>query len=215
MGMKLPDDINVITDVFGETLAKEGSCFCADASLGGHSAALQIVLIWSVAPSLARCHGGRRHLSLKFDFVFVPVTVFPFIDLLNSDQCNSKDVSFSMPFVGNAGHFDAVIDLAGSEGLEGLLEIQASRILESCSSQTFDNEINLAGSESLEGLKLDNIKPQHCSVFSVVHCPGRRVNYYVRHLSLNEHSSFAILWSGFQKSRFLGLFCHHTRLYSS
>ena len=168
MGMKLPDYINVITDVFGETLAQEGSCFasplahtCADASLGGYSAALQIVLIWSVAPSLARCHGGRRHLSLKFDFVFVPITVFPFIDLLNSDQCNSKDVSFSMPFVGNAGHCDAVIDLAGSEGLESLLEIQASRILESCSLQTFDNEINLAGSESLEGLKFDNIKPQH------------------------------------------------------
>ena len=125
--------------------------------------ALQFVLTWSMAPVLARCHEGQ--LSLKFDCVFVPVDFmhcasygFPFIDLLYSDQCNSEDVSFSILFVGNAGHFDAVIDLACSKGLEGLLEIQGSRILELCCLQTFDNEINLAGSESLEGLKFGNIE---------------------------------------------------------
>ena len=79
--------------------------------------ALQIVLTWGMAPLLARCHEGQ--LSLKFDCVFVPVDFmhcasygFPFIDLLYSVQCNSEDVSFSILFVGNAGHFDAVIDLA-------------------------------------------------------------------------------------------------------
>ena len=78
---------------------------CRLSSLGG------------MAPLLVRCHEGQ--LSLKFDCVFVPVDFmhcasygFPFIDLLYSVQCNSEDVSFSILFVGNAGHFDAVIDLA-------------------------------------------------------------------------------------------------------
>ena len=84
MGMKLPVDINVITDVTARPLHRRVGVphllcrTCADASLGSSCPdALQFVLTWSMAALLARCHGGRRLLSLKFDFLFVPVMVLP------------------------------------------------------------------------------------------------------------------------------------------
>ena len=72
---------------FGEHLRRRSWC----------PAALQIVLTWGMAPLLVPCHRGHRHLSLKFDFCLRASYGFAFIDLLNSDQCNPEDVSFSIP----------------------------------------------------------------------------------------------------------------------
>ena len=165
MAMKLPNYINVITDVFGETLEQEGLCFasplahtCAEASFGSwYSVAMQIVLTLGMAPSLARCRGGRRHFSLKFNFVFVPVTVLlsSIYSILTSaipkmflSVCQPEHAKMNIAFVGHAGHFDTVIDLAGSEGLAGTKIVNNSS-QEIVSSSPLMSRLSLESSRAL------------------------------------------------------------------
>ena len=116
MGMKLRDNVNAISDGFGETLAQEDRCFgfsfrftCAETSLGS-----------CCRPCVADCPPWGYRITRQTPLFEVRLCLrclcragygFAFIDLLSSDQCNPEVVSFSILFGGNAGQFDAVIDL--------------------------------------------------------------------------------------------------------